>query len=90
MACARRAKRSNILLQFLIKAVTLSAAGGFIGMVCSGISLMLRCGAHFPTNLSFFWILTALVLSAMIGIVFGVYPAWKAARLDPVEALRYE
>ena len=85
------AKRSNILAQFLIEAVTLSAVGGVIGVIFgSGISLLMRYGAHLPAVLSLFWIVTALVMCAMIGIVFGVYPAWKAARLDPVEALRYE
>ena len=85
------AKRNNILVQFLIEAVTLSAIGGVIGVTFgSGISLLLHYGAHFPAALSFFWIVTALVLCGLIGIVFGVYPAWKAARLDPVDALRYE
>jgi len=65
--------------------------GGVIGVTFgSGITLLLKYAAHFPAALSFFWIITALVLCALIGIVFGVYPAWKAARLDPVEALRYE
>jgi len=81
----------EIKLQFLIEAVTLSAIGGVIGVAFgSGITLLLKYGAHFPAALSVFWIVTALVLCALIGIVFGVYPAWKAARLDPVEALRYE
>jgi putative ABC transport system permease protein len=85
------AKRSNILAQFLIEAVTLSAVGGVIGVLLgSGFTLLLRYGLSVPANLSLFWIITALVMCAMIGIVFGVYPAWKAARLDPVEALRYE
>ena len=85
------AKRSNILMQFLIEAVTLSAAGGLIGVILgSSITLLLHYGLSMPTILSFFWVVTALVMCAMIGIVFGVYPAWKAARLDPVEALRYE
>src|SRR5580700_9394741 len=85
------AKRANILVQFLIEAVTLSAIGGVIGVTFgSGITLLLKYAAHFPAALSFFWIITALILCALIGIVFGVYPAWKAARLDPVEALRYE
>jgi len=85
------AKRSNILAQFLIEAVTLSAVGGVIGVLLgSGLTLTLRYGLSVPATLSLFWILTALVLCALIGVVFGVYPAWKAARLDPVEALRYE
>ena len=85
------AKRSNILAQFLIEAVTLSAVGGVVGVILgSGISLLMRYGIHLPAVLSFFWIATALLMCALIGVVFGVYPAWKAARLDPVEALRYE
>jgi len=85
------AKSGNILLQFLIEAVTLSAVGGVIGVTLgAGLSLLLRYGVHFPASLSLFWVVTALMMCALIGIVFGVYPAWKAARLDPVEALRYE
>ncbi|MBS1840400.1 MAG: ABC transporter permease [Acidobacteria bacterium] len=85
------AKRSNIMLQFLIEAVTLSAVGGVLGVTFGAmLSLLMKYGAHMSAQISGFWVVTALVLCAMIGIGFGIYPAWKAARLDPVEALRYE
>jgi putative ABC transport system permease protein len=85
------ARRNSILVQFLIEAVTLSAIGGVIGVIFdSGLTLLLRYGLTVPAVLSIFWVVAALIMCALIGIVFGVYPAWKAARLDPVEALRYE
>jgi putative ABC transport system permease protein len=85
------AKRSNILMQFLIEAVTLSALGGIIGVIFgAGLTMLLKYLVHMPAELSVAWVIAALVLCAMIGIGFGIYPAWKAARLDPVEALRYE
>jgi putative ABC transport system permease protein len=85
------ARRSNILAQFLIEAVTLSGIGGVIGVIGgSAISLLLKYGLRMPADLSLAWIIAALTLCGLIGIVFGVYPAWKAAKLDPVEALRYE
>jgi putative ABC transport system permease protein len=85
------AKRSNILMQFLIEAVTLSGVGGLIGVLFgAALTLLLRYGIHMPAVLSFGWVAAALLLCGMIGIGFGIYPAWKAARLDPVEALRYE
>lgn len=85
------AKRANILSQFLIEAVTLSAVEGVIGVIFrAALSLLMNYGFKVPAVLSVFWIVTALILCAMIGVVFGVYPTWKAARLDPVDALRYE
>ncbi len=85
------AKRNNILMQFLIEAVTLSALGGVIGVLFgAGLTLLLKYAIHMPAQLSMMWVIAALVACAMIGIGFGIYPAWKAAKLDPVEALRYE
>src|SRR5436309_14127200 len=81
----------DILTQFLIEAVTLSSVGGVIGIICGiGASRILSAYAHWPTLISLSSILVAFLFSAAVGVFFGFYPARQAARLDPIEALRYE
>jgi len=85
------AKRSNITLQFLTEAMTLTGAGGIIGIIM-GILLgvVVNSLAGFPLTVSLFWIVVGFVVAVGVGLVSGMYPALKAARLDPIEALRYE
>jgi putative ABC transport system permease protein len=85
------ASRSNILWQFLIEAVTLTAIGGITGLVIGEIiSLLMNRFSPLPAYIPLWAILVGLGVSASVGIIFGLWPAWKAARLDPIEALRYE
>jgi ABC-type antimicrobial peptide transport system permease subunit len=97
------ARGRDILWQFLFEAIVLCLAGGAIGVALGWIAtlfvrggnlkLMGRIyswGLHWPTEFSMPAVVAAVVVSATVGIVFGFYPAWKAARLDPIEALRYE
>jgi putative ABC transport system permease protein len=85
------ARGRDILIQFLIEAVTLSAVGGLIGIALGIIAAkIVAVSTGWPTMTPLIWIGIACVSSAVIGIVSGFYPAWKASRLDPIEALRYE
>jgi putative ABC transport system permease protein len=86
------ARKGDIILQFLGEAVTLTGAGGVIGVVFS-ICVTLIVGLAFPSlrsQVPIGYVVTGFTVSVAIGIFFGVWPAVKAARLDPVEALRYE
>jgi putative ABC transport system permease protein len=82
------ARRSDILKQFLVEAVTLSAFGGIIGVVLAWIVGRILTAVFFPTYLSIVAIIVAVTVSGVIGVLSGIFPAWKAARLDPIEALR--
>jgi putative ABC transport system permease protein len=85
------AKRSNIILQFLTEAMTLSGTGGIIGIICGVLlGLVINGLLSFPLSVSVLWIVVGFVVSVSVGLVSGVYPAVKAAWLDPIEALRYE
>jgi putative ABC transport system permease protein len=85
------ARGRDILIQFLIEAVTLSAVGGIIGIALGYASAQIvAASTGWPTLTPMIWVAIACVSSAGIGIVSGFYPAWKASRLDPIEALRYE
>jgi putative ABC transport system permease protein len=85
------AKGKDILLQFLIEAVTLSVIGGTIGILMGvGISKLLASKMNWPSLTSATSIVVAFLFSAAVGIFFGFYPARKASSLDPIEALRYE
>ncbi len=85
------ARGGDILVQFLIEAVTLSIIGGGIGIASGmGISKLVASLTHWPTLTPVLWIIIAALSSAVIGVISGFYPAWKASKLDPIDALRYE
>jgi len=85
------ARSRDIMFQFLVEAVTLSLLGGAIGILLGcGSSAIVRFFLRWPTETSLTAILTSVIVSASVGIIFGFYPAWKASKLDPIEALRYE
>jgi len=85
------ARGGDILVQFLIEAVTLSIIGGGIGIASGmGASHLVGSLTHWPTLTPVVWIGIASLSSAIIGVISGFYPAWKASKLDPIDALRYE
>jgi putative ABC transport system permease protein len=86
------ATKSAIILQFLLEAMTLTFFGGLVGVTLAiGISkLIMLIFPSLPAIIEAWAIIGSLFISVMIGLVFGVFPAWKAARLDPIECLRYE
>jgi putative ABC transport system permease protein len=84
------ARKVDVLKQFLVEAVTLAAIGGAVGVLLAWIIGTIMTAIFFPTNLSLWAILITILVSGGIGILAGVFPAWKAARLDPIEALRAE
>ncbi len=86
------ATKKNILLQFTLEAVTLCMVGGLLGILAGALfTLILHFAVSFlHAALSVTWVVVAFAVSFAIGLVFGIYPAWKAASMDPIEALRYE
>lgn len=83
------AKQSDILLQFLIEAATLTGFGGLLGLLI-GWALTFVVAIFFPSYVPWWAPMMGFGASVGIGLIFGLWPAWKAARLDPIEALRYE
>ena len=85
------AKKRNILWQFIVEAIVLCEVGGALGVVLGVLggnvtALVLKMPAVLPVD----WAVLGLVICSVVGLIFGTYPAWKAANLDPIESLRYE
>ena len=85
------AKQREILNQFLIEAVTLTLIGGFLGISLGVIfSLIIDVIADFDTSITFFSIVVSFSVAGAVGVVFGTFPAKRAAEVNPIEALHYE
>jgi putative ABC transport system permease protein len=85
------ARRANILGQFIVEAVVLCQIGGIFGIIIGILGGNIAAVAfHMPAVFPVDWALIGFAITTMVGVIFGVYPAWKASNLDPIEALRFE
>ncbi|HEU4417907.1 MAG TPA: FtsX-like permease family protein, partial [Planctomycetota bacterium] len=85
------AKRRDIVRQFLVETAVLSGYGGLLGVACGlGVPRMITLFSSNLTIVQVHHVAIAFSISVAVGIAFGIYPAWRAARMDPVEALRHE